>query len=79
MIGCLSSSYVSFKTIWTFTSSSAAEVSLQSILDGMVPKLLPFTLVLGMYFYITKRGPRYLRIIVFTMIMALILTFFGII
>lgn len=78
MIGCLSSSYVSFKTILTFNSGSEA-VALQSILDGMLPKILPFTLVMGMYLYITKKGPNYLRIIIYVMLFAIALTFAGII
>lgn len=78
MIGCLSASYVKLSTILTFKSSTET-VELQSILDGMLPKLLPFVVVMGMYYYITKKGPKYLQIIIFTMIMALILTFFGII
>ncbi len=79
MVGSLSSAYVKFNTILTFTSSSASKVSLQSILDGMLPQLLPFALVMGMYLYIVKKGPKYLRIMVYTMIMAVVLTFFGII
>lgn len=77
MIGCLSSSYVSFKTIMTFSDGSAKKVALQSIFDGMLPKMLPFLLVMGMYLYIRKKGPKYLRIIIFTMILALALTFIG--
>lgn len=79
MIGCLSSSFVKFQTVLTFTSKSAAEVKLQGILDGMLPKMLPFALVMAMYLYIKKKGPKYLRIIVFTMIFAVALTLLGII
>lgn len=79
MIGCLSSSFISFKTILTFSNGSAKQVALQSILDGMLPKMLPFALVMGMYLYIIKKGPKYLRIIVFTMLFALALTFVGLI
>lgn len=78
MIGCLSASYVKISTALTFTSATDT-VSLQSILDGMLPKLLPFCVVMGMYLYISKKGPKYLKIIIFTMIAAIILTFFGII
>lgn len=35
--------------------------------------------VMGMYLYITKRGPKYLRLICYTMVIAIALTFFGII
>ncbi len=79
MIGCLSSSYVAFETVLVFKDNTSSEVVLQSILDGMLPKILPFALVMGMYLYITKKGPKYLRIIVYTMLFALALTFLGII
>ncbi len=79
MIGCLSSSFVAFKTAAVFNAGTSSEVVLQDILDGMLPKILPFALVMGMYLYITKKGPKYLRIIVYTMLLALALTFFGII
>jgi D-glucosaminate PTS system EIID component len=79
MIGCLSSSFVTFKTVYVYTSSAAAKVPLQGILDGILPKMLPFALVMGMYIYITRKGPKYLRIIVYTMLFALALTFLGII
>lgn len=78
MIGCLSASFVKVETILEFTSSTST-VALQSILDGILPKLLPFTVVMAMYLYITKRGPKYLRLIAYTMIIAIALTFFGII
>ena len=54
-------------------------VEIQSILDSMLPKLLPFAVTMGMYLYIKKRGPHYLRIIVVTMIAAVLLTGLGII
>jgi len=78
MIGCLSASYVKVTTALTFTSSTST-VALQSILDGMLPKFLPFCVVMGMYLYITKKGPKYLRLIVYTMLIAIVLTFFHII
>lgn len=76
MIGCLSAAYVKFGTILKFTNSTGT-VSLQKILDGMLPNLLPFALVMGMYFYIIKRGPKYLQIILVTMALAILLTFLG--
>lgn len=78
MIGCLSASYVKLETILEFTSDTDT-VTLQSILDGILPKLLPFCVVMAMYLYIVKKGPKYLQIIIFTMILAIVLTFFGII
>lgn len=78
MIGCLSASFVKVSTILTFTSSTST-VALQDILNGILPNLLPFVVVASMYLYITKRGPKYLRLIIYTMIIAIILTFFKVI
>lgn len=78
MIGCLSSAYVKFSTILTFTSNTDV-VKVQDLIDSMLPKMLPFCLVMLMYLYIIKKGPKYLRIIIFTMIFAILLTFLGII
>ncbi|MEO1769589.1 MULTISPECIES: PTS system mannose/fructose/sorbose family transporter subunit IID [Enterococcus] len=78
MIGCLSAAYVKFSTILEF-ANNAEKVSVQEILDGMLPNLLPFCLVMAMYFYIIKKGPKYLNIILVTMAFAILLTFLGII
>lgn len=78
MIGCLSAAYVKFSTVLEF-ANDAGKVSLQEILDGMLPNLLPFCLVMAMYLFIIKKGPKYLYIILATMVFAIALTFFGII
>lgn len=78
MIGCLSAAYVEFETILSYTSETDT-VMVQELLDGMLPNLLPFALVMGIYFYIEKRGPNYLRIIIYVMLLALALTLIGII
>lgn len=77
MVGCLSASYVKVSTVLEF-SSGGEMTTLQSVLDGILPGLLPFCVVACMYLYITKRGPKYLRLIIYTMIIAIVLTFFGV-
>lgn len=81
MIGCLSASYVKVTTILEFASGAAdgATTTVQSILDGILPNLLPFCVVMGMYLYIMKRGPKFIRLMVYTMVIAIALTFFHII
>ena len=81
MIGCLSASYVKVTTILEFSSGAAdgATTTVQSILDGILPNLLPFCVVMAMYLYITKRGPKFIRLMVYTMVIAIALTFFHII
>lgn len=78
MIGCLSAAYVQFETILTY-SSEAETVMVQELIDNMLPNLLPFALVMGIYYYIEKRGPNYLRIILYIMAFALIMTLIGVI
>jgi len=77
MIGCLSAAYVKVSTPLEFVSGTDV-VTLQGILDGMLPNLLPFAIVMGMYFYILKKGPKYLNIIMYVLLISIVLTFFGI-
>lgn len=78
MIGCLSASYVKLQTIIEF-SSGGDMVALQSILDGILPNMLPFIVVMGMYLYIVKVGPKFIRLMVITMVVAVLLILFHII
>ena len=80
MIGCLSASYVKVSTILEFASgANGATTTVQSILDGILPNMLPFVVVMSMYLYITKRGAKFIRLMVYTMVIAVVLTFFHII
>lgn len=79
MIGCLSASYVKVSTILEFASGADGTTTVQSILDGILPNMLPFVVVMSMYLYITKRGPKFIRLMVYTMVIAVVLTFFHII
>lgn len=80
MIGCLSASYVKVSTILEFASgANGATTTVQSILDGILPNMLPFVVVMSMYLYITKRGPKFIRLMVYTMVIVVVLTFFHII
>lgn len=78
MVGCLSASYVKAATILEYVGADGKAVTIQSILDGILPGLLPFCVVAGMYLYITKRGPHYLRLIIYTMVIAIVLTGIGV-
>lgn len=78
MIGCLSAAYVNFSTALEFVSDTET-VKVQELLNDILPNMLPFFLVMAMYFYIIKRGPKYLQIILVTMVFAILLTFLGII
>lgn len=78
MIGCLSASYVKVSTILEFSDGAGGMTTVQSIIDGILPGLLPFCVVMGMYLYITKRGAKFMNLIVYTMIIAIVLTGIGV-
>lgn len=78
MIGCLSAAYVKFETILSY-SSEAETIQVQELIDNMIPNLLPFVLVMGIYYFIIKKGPKYLQIILFVMVFAILLTLIGVI
>lgn len=78
MIGGLSAEYVNFETALSFTSEAAGTVDFQTILDGILPNMLPFILVLGIYYYILKNGNKYLRVVIYLMLFAIALTLIGV-
>jgi len=77
MIGCLAASYVKVSTPLSFTIGDKV-TEVQKLLDGIMPKLLPFIVTMGMYAYIQKNGAKYIRLIIYVIIIAVVLTFFQI-
>ena len=55
MMGIIASSYVKVSSIFTL-NISGKEFVLQNILDGLLPGLLPFTVIMAIYFYFSKKG-----------------------
>ena len=79
MMGVLSSTYVKMSTIISWTSATGEEQTLQGVLDGIFPNILPLLVVFGIYFYIKKFGPKYVRILIFILLISVALSFFGIV
>ena len=77
MIGCLAANYVKISTPLSFQSGQDVKM-VQDLLNGILPKLLPFVVTMGMYAYIQKFGAKYIRLIVITIIACVALTFFEI-
>ena len=78
MMGALTSSYVKLTTNLTLTTEGGSFV-VQDILDGMLTNLLPLCAVGLIYFYIKKRGPKYLRIVAAIIVLSLLFSFLGIV
>lgn len=77
MMGALSASYINITTPLELTISGQTIV-FQEILDQIVPGLLPLLAVFGIYYYLTKKGPRYNVILIFVVIFSIITSFLGI-
>lgn len=79
MMGALSSTYVKLKTAVSWMDVAGEQVFLQDKLNAIFPNMLPLFVVFGVYFYIKKRGPKYVRILLFLLGISLVLSFFGIV
>ena len=79
MMGVLSSTYVKLSTAISWTNAVGEEQTLQSVLDGIFPNVLPLLVVFGVYFYIKKAGPKYVRILISILVISVVLSFFGIV
>lgn len=79
MMGALSAGYVSLTTTAGFQLENSDPILLQNILDGILPGLLPFSLICGIYFYMKKKGQKYGGILIGIIIASLVLAFFDIV
>ncbi len=78
MIGALSANIVSLELAGSYTSLGV-EKTFQSIIDGILPGLLPLSAILGIYMFIRKKGQRFGRLIISILVIALVLSFLGIV
>lgn len=79
MMGALSAGYVSLTTTAGFQLANSEPILLQNILDGIMPGLLPFALISGIYFYMKKKGQKYGGILIGIIVASLVLAFFDIV
>ncbi|MFR8568767.1 MAG: PTS system mannose/fructose/sorbose family transporter subunit IID [Longicatena caecimuris] len=79
MMGALSASYVSLTTTAGFKLENSDPILLQNILDGIMPGLLLFALIAGIYFYMKKKGTKYGGILLGIIIASIVLAFFDIV
>lgn len=76
MIGAMSAQYVSFTS--TFQTKMAGQVfKLQTVLDQILPGLLPLTLVLCCFAYLRKKN-RPGTVLIAILVLAIALTFLGV-
>lgn len=78
MMGALSSTYVKVKTPLSFSVANAEPVVFQDILDQIAPGILPLIAIFSIYFYFTKIGQNYNKVVVGILAISLIASFLGI-
>ena len=79
MMGALSSTYVKISTPISWANAVGEKQLLQDVLNKIFPNVLPLLVVFGIYFYIKKSGPKYVRILVSILVLSVVLSFFGIV
>ena len=60
MMGVTAARFVTIQSSLSFVLSER-EFALQSILDSILPGILPLSLVMGLYFYFEKKGLNVLK------------------
>lgn len=78
MMGALSSTYVKVTTPITFEVPNADPIVIQDILNQIIPGLLPLLAIFGIYFYFTKIGMNYTKLIFWILGLSLVASFLGI-
>lgn len=77
VVGCITAQYVSFTISYTYVSGEMS-MSIQKVLDGVFPGLLPLLITIGCWYLMDKKKMKmgYLFIILFAI--SLVGKFFGI-
>jgi len=77
MMGVLAASYVKVSSplVWTLSGKPFA---LQTILDSILPGILPLAAVMGVYFYFEKRGLRVIQALLGLTVILIVLGVLGI-
>ena len=78
-MGALSSNYVKLTTILSWKNAAGETVQLQTFIDRILPNLLPLAIVVAIYLFFKKKGPKFLPVIMVILVVAEILSFFSIV
>lgn len=80
MMGALSASYVGLEILTEFTLENSADpISIQGILDSIVPGILPLAVIALVYVYLKKHNNKYGVLIVAIIALSIVASFFGIV
>mgnify|MGYP002894904232 CR=1 FL=1 len=65
-------------TVATVIENGDSPIVIQSILDGVLPKLIPLALTLGLFFLMKKKNWKPVTCIALLLVIGLVGAFFGI-
>ncbi|MNN87059.1 PTS system mannose/fructose/sorbose family IID component [compost metagenome] len=77
MMGILAGNYVKVSSTLQFTISGKPFV-IQSILDSIIPGLLPLTVVMGVYWFYNKKGLKVTSALLWLTLILIVLAGVGI-
>lgn len=79
MLGAMGASYCNLNlALEVYSETLGGAISIQNSLDGILPGLLPFLMMMGVYGYFEKGG-KYLKLILIVLVLSLVAAFFGIV
>ncbi|MCI8599318.1 MAG: PTS system mannose/fructose/sorbose family transporter subunit IID [Lachnospiraceae bacterium] len=78
VMGGLSASYIKFNTILSFVKGTET-VTVQSILDGIFPKLVPLAIVLCVWYFMSKKKVSAIKMMLILTVFIFLCAFGGII
>lgn len=59
--------------------SAGVETTYQSVLDGIIPGMIPLSVILGIYYYTKRRGQRFGMMILTILASCLLLAVLGLV
>lgn len=77
MMGALSASFVKLDIPIVLNLSEGNQLSIQGILDGIAPGILPLAVVFSIYWVLKNKGQNFGRIVLFLLAISLLGSFIG--
>lgn len=78
VVGCIAASYANINVGWQYVKDGTVLVDLQSLLDGVWPKLLVFLAAIGTYELMAKKNWDTMKVILLYLVIAVVGYFLGI-
>lgn len=78
MMGALSATFVKVSTPFEIVLKNSNPIQLQAMLDKIAPGLLPLATVFGVYWFLQKKGPKYVQLLLILLAISAVGAILGI-